>query len=147
MATTTDAVLQLVQTHGLTLLFPLAVLEGPMVTVIAGWMARLGYLPAIWAFGMLILADLTGDVGLYWLGRTGLQAIPVRWRRRLRMDEHRIEPLAEHFQSRGGRTLIIAKLTHSLGFAALIAAGAGRMPFLAFLWYSLLATLPKTLFF
>ncbi|OSP54165.1 DedA family protein [Pseudoruegeria sp. SK021] len=147
MSASTDAILQLLQSHGLALLFPLAVLEGPIVSVIAGWLTRLGYFAFPWAFVVLVLADLIGDAGMYWLGRSGLQVLPDRWRRRLRIDEPRIEPLAAHFQTRGGRTLILAKITHSLGFAALIAAGAGRMPFGSFLWFNLLGTLPKTLFF
>ena len=96
---------------------------------------------------MLSLGDLVGDALHYALGRSGLRRIPERWRHRLRIDEAALDVLGHHFKARGGRTLIVAKLTHSLGFAALIAAGAARMPFLPFLWFNLLGTLPKTLAF
>lgn len=147
MTLSSDTITQLIQAHGLLLLFPLSVAEGPIVTVAAGWMAKLGLLPLGWTYLVLVLGDLVGDALHYALGRRGLRLIPERWRRRLGIDADALRGLARHFETRGGRTLIVAKLTHSLGFAALIAAGAARMPFLPFLWFNLLGTLPKTLAF
>ena len=40
---TQDAVLHLMQAHGLWLVGPMAVIEGPIVTVIAAYLAKLGY--------------------------------------------------------------------------------------------------------
>lgn len=147
MATSTNALLQLIQSHGLLLLFPLSVAEGPIVSVLAGWLARLGYLPLGWTYVVLMLGDLVGDVLNYAIGRSGLRLIPQRWRQRLGVDDASLDALGTYFKAKGGRTLITAKLTHSLGFAALIAAGAARMPLPAFLWFNLIATLPKTLAF
>ena len=45
---TQDAVLTLMQGHGLWLVGPMAVIEGPIVTVIAAYLAKLGYMN-IWA--------------------------------------------------------------------------------------------------
>ena len=137
----------LIQTDGLKLLLPLAVVEGPIVSVVAGWLARLGLLPLGWAYGVLVLGDLIGDALHYAVGRSGARILPARWRARLGLDDPASGQLARHFGENGGRTLVVAKLTHSLGFAALIAAGAARMPLPAFLWYNLVATLPKSLAF
>ena len=147
MTTGTDWLIQIIQNDGLALMVPLAVIEGPIVSVIAGWLTHLGYLPLLWVYLLLVLADLTGDTLLYGFGRGGLQALSPRWRTQLGLTKARMAELAEHFRASGGRTLVIAKLTHSLGFAALTAAGAGRMPLASFLWFNLLGTLPKTLFF
>jgi len=146
MTYTTDALTTLMQTHGLQVLFPLAVLEGPIVTVLAGWLARIGYLPLVPTLLMLILADLTGDLLLYSIGRSGLGIVPPRWRDRLGLRSDRLERVGAHFRERGGQTLVIAKLTHSLGFAALVSAGVARMPVAPFLWFNLLGTIPKSAF-
>lgn len=45
------------------------------------------------------------------------------------------------------RVLILGKLTHAAGFAALIGAGAARMRFGPFLLANLLASIPKSLVF
>lgn len=145
--TVADTVLHLLQAHGLLLLFPLAVIEGPIVTVIAGWLARLGYFPGGQAMLILVLADLIGDSLLYGLGRSGSGVLPPKWRRALGVTDTRITRITEHFSKNGGRTLIAAKLTHTFGFVVLVAAGASRMSFPVFLWFNLVGTIPKTLFF
>lgn len=145
--TAADTVLQMVQAHGLLLLFPLAVIEGPIITVVAGWLARLGHLSMVWAMLVLVVADLAGDSLLYALGRYGPGKLPPRWRSALGATDTRIARVAKHFSQQGGRTLVAAKLTHTFGFAVLIAAGVSRMSFLAFLGYNLAGTIPKTLFF
>lgn len=147
MTAVTDILVQLLQTNGLLLLFPLAVIEGPIVTVIAGWLARLGYFPLVWAVLILVVADLVGDSLLYGLGRAGPNVLPQKLRQVLGVTDARIALMAEHFSKQGGRTLIAAKLTHSFGFVVLVAAGASRMSFPAFLCFNLVGTIPKTLFF
>ena len=142
-----ETVADLVQSHGLLLLAPLAVLEGPIVTVVAGSLVPLGLLGFVPVYIVVILGDLVGDSLFYLLGRKGLAHLPLRWRARFGLRRRRLDDIARHFHTKGGRTLIAAKLTHSLGFVALTAAGASRMPFGAFLWYNLLATIPKSLAF
>lgn len=142
-----NTVVGLLHAHGLVLLAPLAVLEGPIVSVLAGWLVQLGLLNFVAAYAVVVLGDLFGDTLLYLLGRWGLKRMSLRWRARLGLRRVRMEELATHFRTKGGRTLVVAKLTHSLGFAALLVAGAVRMPFGTFLWYNLLGTLPKSLAF
>jgi len=141
---TLDGVIQLIQSHGLLLLAPLPVLEGPIVTVIAGYLASLGLLNTAGALVVVIVGDLVGDALLYLAGRKGMKRIPQRWRHRLGLNSARVAALTDHFGARGGQTLVLGKLTHSAGAAILVAAGAARMPVGAFLWWNLVATLPKS---
>lgn len=137
----------LIASHGLWLLAPIAVLEGPIVTVIAAWLASQGILN-LWAvIAIVTAADLVGDVGLYALGRWGLGRMPARLRIRLGLTDERLASAAAHFEGRGGRTLLFGKITHSAGFAVLIAAGIARMPVARFFWFNLLGTVPKSLAF
>jgi membrane protein DedA with SNARE-associated domain len=59
--TTLDTAIHILQTDGLLLLFPLAVVEGPIVTVIAAYLASLGYLNIFAVFAVVVAADLVGD--------------------------------------------------------------------------------------
>ena len=147
MTETTTALTQLIQSHGLWLLLPLSILEGPIVTVIAAWLARLGLMPLGMVYLVCVLGDVIGDLILYWVGRRGLRIVPPKWRVRMGIRRARLNRLARHFDQSGGRTLVTAKLTHSLGFAALAAAGAAKMPLVPFIGYNLAATLPKTALF
>lgn len=144
---TPDQAVELMQSHGLWLLAPIAVLEGPIITVIAGYLANIGAFNPVAAYIVVVVADLVGDVAFYFLGVTGMAWLPVSWRRKLGLSDERLSGLVDHFRAAGGRTLIAGKLTHTLGALALIAAGVARMPFLSFLWYNFVATLPKSLFF
>jgi membrane protein DedA with SNARE-associated domain len=135
---------QIIEAHGLALLFPLAVLEGPIVTVVAAWLARLGFMNIVAVYVVCVVSDLLGDAIYYALGRHGL---PLRWQQRLGLTPQRRRTLKTQFRARGARILVIGKLTHSAGMAVLLAAGASRMPFGPFLLWNFLATLPKTLFF
>ncbi len=144
---TLDAALQLLQTHGLWLLFPLATVEGPIVTVLAAYLARLGHLDLVSIFLIVIAADLFGDTIYYWIGRFGHGSLPERWRSRLGLDRERQAALEAHFRASGGRTIVIGKLTHAAGILVLFAAGSAQMPFGRFLLYNLIGTIPKSLFF
>jgi len=140
-----DSLMPLIQAHGLWLFFPIAVVEGPIATVIAAYLARLGYLDLRAIFLVAVLADLVGDSLYYGLGHGGLRLLPLRWRAKLRLTPDRLESLVSHFEQRGGRTLVTGKLTHSVGVAVLVAAGMARMRFVPFLMYNLIGTIPKIL--
>lgn len=130
--------------EGLPVLIPMAIIEGPVVTIVAGWLAKLGMISALGAMVALVVADLIGDTILYLIGRRGVARLPERWRRRLGLTDVRMAQVAEHFRRQGPRTLVLGKLTHTAGALVLVTAGSARMPLLPFLWWNLLATIPKT---
>jgi len=144
---TLDTLPQLIETYGLVLLVPLSIIEGPIVTVIASYAARLGYMNIYAVFVVCVLGDLIGDGALYCIGRTGGRWVPPQSRRWLGIDRARTVKLVHHFRGQGGRTLILGKITHSAGFLVLLAAGAAKMPFGKFMLFNTVGTLPKTAFF
>lgn len=133
--------------QGLPVLVPMAIVEGPIVTIVAGWLAKLGLISVWGAIAALVMADLIGDSILYLIGRRGVARLPERWRRRLGLTDARLAQVAEHFRRHGPRTLVLGKLTHTAGALVLVTAGSARMPVLSFLWWNLLATIPKTAVF
>ena len=142
-----EVVTALLAKYGLVLVAPIAVLEGPIVTVIAAWLATRGFFP-LWALALVVIAaDLIGDLLFYALGRWGRGVLPPRLLDRFGLGAARLDALAAHFEVKGGRTLLFGKFTHSIGFAVLVAAGAGRMKLGQFLFFNLLGTVPKSLFF
>ncbi|KEO56069.1 DedA family protein [Thioclava pacifica] len=133
--------------HGLAVIAPIAVLEGPIVTVIAAWLASQN-LFSVWSVSIIvILADVVGDVGLYSLGRWGLNRMPKRWRDKLGLNRARLVSAGRHFQNKGVKTLLFGKWTHSAGAPVLVAAGIARMNIWLFTLTNLIATIPKSLAF
>lgn len=137
----------LISDYGIAILAPVAVLEGPIVSVIAGYFARRELLVLWQVIVVVIVADLVGDVAHYAIGRGALDWLPPRLLVRLGLTEARRAEMAALYAKQGMRVLIVGKLTHAVGFAALIGAGAARMRFWSFLLANFVATVPKSLFF
>ena len=62
---TPDAVIAILINYGYFLLFPIAVLEGPIISVIAGFLVLQGYFNILLVYAVMVVADLTGDFLYY----------------------------------------------------------------------------------
>jgi membrane protein DedA with SNARE-associated domain len=144
---TLDNVLQLIQSHGLWLLAPFAIVEGPIVTVIAAYLARLGYMNVWGVYAVCVVSDVVGDVMYYAIGRYGTHLLPERWLVWLGLNQARQLTLTDHFAHKGGRTLLFGKWTHSTGLPIMLASGLARMNFAAYLGYNIVGSIPKTALF
>ena len=129
------------------LLFPLAVVEGPIVTFIAGFLARQGSLHLPLIYPVVVFADLCADSAYYAVGRRGGRGFIDRWGRYLHVSERSVLRLEGHFRQHAGKTLLLGKLTMGMGPAILVAAGIGKTNYRTFLVWNLVATLPKSLAF
>ena len=144
---TPDAVIAILINYGYFLLFPIAVLEGPIISVIAGFLVLQGYFNILLVYAVMVVADLTGDFLYYGIGRFAKKSFLDKWGHFIGLHTERLSVIEKHFEKGGGKTLLFGKLTHSVGFMILLAAGAARMPLKKFFWFNFLATLPKSLIF
>lgn len=131
--------------YGILVLAPLALIEGPVATLVAAYMASRGMLSLPAVLIIVILADVIGDSLLYAIGRNALSRMSPGLRARFGITPQRVAQCGALFECRGVWVLVFGKLTHVSGFAILIAAGASRMPFAVFLLTNLLAAVPKSL--
>jgi len=128
--------------HGSLLLLPLAVIEGPIVSVIAGFLSARGYLDWYWALSLLVCGDLIGDVIYYWIGRSGRAPLAGLGRRLMRAEPS--AELTHGLRRNATRMLLIGKWTHSIGALVLMGAGMIRLNLAKFMLVNLAATLPKS---
>lgn len=140
----TATLLRLVADWGLAILLPVTLLEGPVATLVAGWLVRLGALPPGLTFVVCLAGDVMGDLMFYGLGHQGVKRIPGHWQARLGLNPARISALSAGFARNGIRWLILAKLTQGAGAPVLAAAGAAGMPLAPFLGANLAAGAIKT---
>ncbi|HEY0185752.1 MAG TPA: VTT domain-containing protein [Rhodopila sp.] len=129
--------------HGGALILPLAVIEGPLVAIVAGFLAARGYFTWYWALLLLVCGDLIGDMLYYWIGRSGMTPLTLL-RRRLGMQGTLRPALRDGLRHNAARMLFVGKWTHGVGCLVLIASGMLRLPLRRFLMVNLLATLPKS---
>lgn len=126
-------------------LFFLAIVEGPIVTVIAGFLSSTHVLNFLLVYIVIIFGDLAGDAIYYLIGYKGRSGLLSRWGKYLGVDIKSVESLEEKFQSHSGKILILGKLSHGIGGAVLLAAGLARYSFWRFIFYNGVATLIKSL--
>jgi membrane-associated protein len=137
--------LALLAAYAYAAIFPLSVVEGPIVTILAGYLVSLGYLDPVLAYVTVVAGDVTGDLAWYAAGRWGRRGIESRLGRLLSITPERMRRVDDHFSRHSGKTLLIGKFTQALGALVLLGAGATRMRPRRFLIFNLAATLPKSL--
>ena len=139
-------ILPLLARYGYTVLLPVAVVEGPAVTMIAGALVAAGQFDPVITCILLVAADLVGDVLYYCLGRFGHAPLVARLSKRLSAASEKLRPLEQRFRDNDWKLLMIGK-TQALGSVILYMAGASRTPFGRYMVLNLLGTLPKVILF
>lgn len=122
-------------------LFPLVAIEGPIISVVAGFLIAQGLMNVYLAYFIIITADLVGDGLYYALGRWGANF----GMKLFRISEEKLTQLESYFSSHGGKTILWGKLAHGIGTSFLFAAGAAKMPFRKFIYYNIIGTIPKSI--
>lgn len=137
-------ILRLLSQYGYLILFPMVIVEGPIVTIIAGFLASIGVLNPVIAYAVVVAGDLGGDVlyyfaGRYWFNKTFEKTLAF-----FKVSLARVKKLEENLHKHRGKVLFFGKLSHLIGVAILFVAGHAAVPFDDFLWFNFLATLPKS---
>lgn len=145
ISTIVDYIVSLLQQYNYLILFPLEVVEGPLVAMASGFLSSLGYLNFFVVYVLIVAGDVTGDCLYYALGYFGRVKLVERWGRYIGINVEQVQKLETHFINHSRKTLVIGKLTHAIGALVLVTAGMAKMPFWKFVWYTFLPTLPKSL--
>jgi membrane-associated protein len=135
----------LLYTYSYLVLFPLVVIEGPVVTIIAGFLVSLGFMDFIPTYLTVISGDLTGDFLYYSAGRWWLNKTYKGILKFFRINMEVVHKLERSIKKNKGPFLFFGKLSHAVGGLILFAAGSAGIPIKEFMWFNFLATLPKSL--
>ncbi len=111
--------------------FPLAIFEGPIAMVVAGFLVRTGFFDFWPIFLVMMAGDLTGDVMWYFVGLHGGRPLIEKYGKWINVTEEGVLRAEGFFKEHQTKILFISKLTTGFGFAiaTLIAAGAAKVPF------------------
>ena len=140
-----DQLINLLLFYKYALLLPASIVEGPIVTIIAGFLAAQGQMSLFGGFTVVIAGDFIGDTFYYFIGRWGRDPRVRRARHLLGLTDERIDLFEAHFLRHATKSLLAGKLSHGAGTLVLVAAGVARMPYGRFIALNMLATIPKSL--
>lgn len=138
-----EAVLSLLEAHPYLLLFPLVMLEGPLVTVCAGFLVAAGLASWPVVYPIAVGADLTADTLYYLLGRSGNRPRIRSLLRRLGLTEGRLASLEKEICNNGAKALVGAKVVDAAAIPVLVATGLAKVGYGRFLTWNVAATLPR----
>ena len=145
LSETNVLIFDLLYKYSYFVLFPLVVVEGPVVTLIAGFLASSKFLYFLPAYIAVIFGDVAGDALFYLVGNKWFDKFVHGFFGFLKRDVSKIEKFKKILRNHSGKVLFFGKLSHAIGAPILVAAGLAKVPFKEFLWFNFLATIPKSL--
>jgi len=116
-------------------IFPIAVAEGPIITIVSGFLVSRGHLDLWPALMIVFFADIISDSVFYFIGKGGRYMI--KYLKFLHISEERIRRIENQFAYAPWKTMMLAKVSYGLGAVFMIASGASQMSFKDFLKYIL----------
>lgn len=133
--------LHLLPYWGYPLMFVLMLVEGPFATMIAAFLSSQGLFNVGIVFCFSVIADVLGDIGLYYIGYLGGPKILEKAQKFLKIKDSTIEKLRYKFHKNSERLIFYVKSTTGLAYITFITAGAVRMKFSKFVKNSILGGL------
>ncbi|MES2225386.1 MAG: DedA family protein [Patescibacteria group bacterium] len=132
-------------TYGFVLIA--AIIEGPIMFFLCGFLVRLGVLSLIPAFISLMAGDLIGDTLWYLVGYRYGRRFIHRFGKYVSITEEKIEQATVIFKTHHDRILVISKITNGFGFAipVLVTAGLTKLPFRKFFIFNFAGEIVRAL--
>jgi membrane protein DedA with SNARE-associated domain len=118
-----------------------AAIEGPITTVSGAFLSSLGDFNIFIIYILSILGDITSDIVLYCLGYFGGQPIISKAEKFLKIKKSFVTQLNERFKKNGGKIIFYVKLSVGLCWITFLTAGATKMSFKKFIFFSFLGGL------
>jgi membrane-associated protein len=133
-------IFQLLLQYKYLVIFPFAVFEGPIITIISGFLVSIGVLNFWVAFTVVAAGDLFADNLYYAMGRFGREKFLDRFGHFFGLNPQRVERMELHFQNHPWKIFTFGKFAHGTGSIILTAAGLSRVPYLKFISYNIPTT-------
>src|ERR1700676_3412248 len=124
-------------------IFPFALFEAPLMSIVIGFFAATGQLSLPLSFGIVVAGDFVGDTALYILGRWG-RPLFEKVGLRLNLSPRNVQNFLGHFARRARRAIVISKLIHGAGFTGLVVAGSIKVPYRRFALTCLAVTIVQS---
>lgn len=125
-------------------IFPIAVIEGPVIALVAGFLVSLGYLNFIPAYVTLVIADVLGDIIVYYIGYySNRDKFSMKYGSRFPKILNNLNLVDKLWQKHERKTMLLSKLSYGLCIPFLMSAGVSRVPIRRFFAYVLFIDIIK----
>ena len=123
------------------------IVEGPIVSSIAGFAAKLGFLSFWIVYLISVLGDIIGDIIYFSIGRLGRRTFIKKYGSKIGLTPTRLQQFDKAFHTHKFKALTLMKIAPVLPGPGLIATGALNINFLELISISFLISVPKSFIF
>ena len=109
------------------------IIEGPIVTIIAAFLASLGTLNIFIVYVLGVFGNIIADSIYYAIGRFGRKRFLVRYGKYIGITPDDIQNMEHHYEKHLLKTIVIAKATEAPVIPTLISAGIAEADFSKFI--------------
>ncbi|MBT4251292.1 DedA family protein [bacterium] len=138
--------IQQLQVWGYPIMLFLMIAEGPITTIIAAFLASLGFFDWYVVYTLSVFGDVLGDIFWYFVGFLGGRPVLKKFRKKLGIKLSTIRYLENKFEESGSKIIFYVKLSTGLCLVTFILAGSAKMKFGKFLQFSILGGLVWSMF-
>lgn len=128
-----EQILHSLELYKYLVLFPLCVVEGPIIAIIAGFLCANGMLNPLIAFPVIVAGDITGDSICYAAGRFAAPRFGRTVARWIGVTEEKKARVKAMFNENPIKTISLSKIILGIGVAGIFLAGRARVPYLTFI--------------
>lgn len=139
--------LSLLLTYKYFILLPLAILEGPIITIIAGLFVKSGILNLYLVYLIVVVGDILGDSLAYAIGRFASPPILNKILKLFRISLEKKQKVEDYFNLHKQKTIILSKVIHGFGVAGLLTAGNFKIPYKKYFLTCFLVTILQSAVF
>ena len=123
--------LNLLLAYKYLIFLPLAIIEGPIITVVAGFLVTLGKMNIFIVYLLAIAGDLIGDGALYAVGRFGKNFVR-KYGHYIGASEVKLDKAKIFFAEKHNKAIAMSKIFHGVGVSGLVAAGVLEIPYIRY---------------
>jgi len=136
-------IIHLLYRYSYYILYPLVVIEGPVITIIAGFLASTKFIP-LTSYLVIIVGNITGDILYYYAGKFWFKKAYRRISGFFKISEGKLNRLELQLKKNSGKVIFFGKLSHFLSGLILVSSGVVGVPFGEYLFFCVIAELPKS---
>ena len=145
--TTFQAITQWVLQQGYTLMFLLMLIEGPVVTAAGAFAAAFSYFHLWIVFLLSILGSLIPDIIYYAMGYWGRHKFIDRFGHYFGLTKQRVRAAERLARRHTVKSLVAIKMIPFIATPGLLVIGASKMDIRKYIFWSLIITIPSSLFY
>ncbi len=118
------------------ILFPIAVVEGPVISLVVGFLVSIGTLELVPAYLIMICGDLIPDIAVYFVGHySNKSTLITKFFNNPKFGLGNVDVIGKLWTHHFKKTIFLAKLAYGLSTPLLASAGFFKVNFKRFISY------------